>query len=59
VSSPICPDLRQVTEADVYIGDDLAAGLARRDGDDVSFDYVGGSDSIVDRVRCQRLARQM
>jgi serine/threonine-protein kinase HipA len=51
VSSPIGPDLRQVTEADVYIGDDLAARLARLGGDDVSFDYVGGSDSIADRVR--------
>ncbi|MEH3140103.1 MAG: type II toxin-antitoxin system HipA family toxin [Mycobacterium kyogaense] len=33
-------DLREVTEADVYIGEVLAAHLTREHGDAVSFDYV-------------------
>lgn len=33
-------DLREVAEADVYVGDDLAARLTRERGDTISFDYL-------------------
>lgn len=33
-------DFRDVSEADVYLGDDLAARLSRRKGDEISFEYV-------------------
>jgi len=44
-------DLREIGEADVYIGDDLAAHLVRQHGDDVSFDYVGEGHPTDRRVR--------
>jgi len=33
-------DLRTIAEADVYIGDDLAARLVRESGDQISFSYI-------------------
>lgn len=33
-------DLREITKADVYIGDDLAAHLTRNSDDKISFDYI-------------------
>ena len=33
-------DLRAVAEADVYIGDDLAAHLVRESEDTISFNYI-------------------
>jgi serine/threonine-protein kinase HipA len=35
-------DLRSVTEADVYIGEDLAAHLVRERSDTISFNYIAG-----------------
>ncbi|MGV9803412.1 type II toxin-antitoxin system HipA family toxin [Mycobacterium sp. NPDC003449] len=46
----IALDLREVTEADVYIGEAFAAQLTRERGDAVSFDYVTG-ESGEGRVR--------
>jgi serine/threonine-protein kinase HipA len=40
VTKPGRLDLRNITEADVYIGDDLAAHLRRESGDTISFDYI-------------------
>jgi serine/threonine-protein kinase HipA len=33
-------DLRTVAEADVYLGDDLAAHLVRESADTISFNYI-------------------
>jgi serine/threonine-protein kinase HipA len=40
MTNPDGPDLREITEADVYIDDDLAAHLTRERGDKVSFAYI-------------------
>jgi serine/threonine-protein kinase HipA len=37
-------DLREATEADVYIGDEIAARLTRDSGDRVTFDYLANQD---------------
>ncbi|AQT79745.1 protein kinase [Mycolicibacterium litorale] len=44
-------DLREVTEADVYIGQRLAAHLTRAPGDAVSFDYLHEETEEGGRVR--------
>lgn len=44
-------DLREIDEADVYIGDDLAARLVRQRGDNVSFDYLDDGNLTDRRVR--------
>lgn len=41
MSNPREYDLREITKADVYIGDDLAGHLTRDRGDNVTFDYTG------------------
>lgn len=33
-------DLREVTDADVYVGDELAAHLTREPGDSIGFNYA-------------------
>jgi serine/threonine-protein kinase HipA len=44
-------DLREIDEADVYIGDDLASHLVRQRGDNVSFDYVDDGHPTDRRIR--------
>ncbi|HWT47281.1 MAG TPA: type II toxin-antitoxin system HipA family toxin [Mycobacterium sp.] len=44
-------DLRNVAEADVYIGDDLAAQLVRERGDTISFNYVDDQRLTETRIR--------
>lgn len=44
-------DLRQVTEADVYLGDQLVGTLVREPDDQVSFDYLGTYDPVGGTVR--------
>lgn len=51
MTGPNGPDLREIGEADVYVGDELAAHLKRRRGDDIEFDYVGQAHSVNGRVR--------
>ena len=45
-------DLRAITEADVYLGDEIVASLSRTPGEDILFDYTAaGADgrSVRDR----------
>ncbi|MEB3982535.1 type II toxin-antitoxin system HipA family toxin [Mycobacterium sp. 663a-19] len=52
MTRPRRPDLRTIAEADVYIGESLAARLVRERGDTISFDYIDHSPtgaSIRDR----------
>jgi serine/threonine-protein kinase HipA len=51
MTNPDGLDLREVTEADVYIDDDLAAHLTRERGDKVSFAYVINQHPTEGRVR--------
>lgn len=51
MTGPSGPDLREIGEADVYVGDERAAHLKRRRGDDIEFDYVGQAHSVNGRVR--------
>lgn len=51
MTSPAAVDLRAITDADVYIGDDLAARLRRERGDEVTFDYAHDSASTAGRIR--------
>ena len=44
-------DLREVAEADVYVGDELVAHLVRKRGDRVSFDYIGEPPQADTRIR--------
>ena len=44
-------DLREVAEADVYVGDELVAHLVRERGDRVSFDYIGEPPPADTRIR--------
>lgn len=44
-------DLRNIAEADVYIGDDLAARLRREPGDTISFDYLADEHPAAAHVR--------
>ena len=38
-------DLRAITEADVYLGDEIVASLSRTPGEDILFDYTAaGAD---------------
>lgn len=50
MTTPTRLDLRGITEADVYLGDDLVAHLVRGQHDTISFDYVadqGPADASV------------
>lgn len=49
-------DLREIANADVYIGDQLAAHLTRMQGDQISFDYHADSHPTVGRVRERSVA---
>jgi serine/threonine-protein kinase HipA len=51
MTNPDGLDLREITEADVYIDDALAARLTRERGDKVSFAYVINQHSTEGRVR--------
>lgn len=42
MTTAILVDLREITDADVYLGDDLVARLVRGRRDTISFDYVEG-----------------
>lgn len=44
-------DLRELTEADVYVDDDLVARLARGPRDTITFDYVSDLHRVGERVR--------
>jgi serine/threonine-protein kinase HipA len=44
-------DLRDIAEANVYIGDDLAAHLVRGHGDTISFNYTAGQRPTQARIR--------
>lgn len=44
-------DLRGIAEADVYIGEDLAAHLRRERGDTISFDYIADERSTEGHIR--------
>lgn len=44
-------DLRDVTEADVYIGEDLAAHLTRERSDTIGFDYVADRGAAESSIR--------
>ena len=44
-------DLRDVTEADVYIGKDLAAHLVREGSDTISFEYIADQCSAESSIR--------
>ncbi|HET9892054.1 MAG TPA: type II toxin-antitoxin system HipA family toxin [Mycobacterium sp.] len=44
-------DLRDVTEADVYIGEDLAAHLTRERSDMISFDYTAHQPAAESSIR--------
>ena len=52
MTDPSHVDLREISEADVYVGDELAAHLIRGRGDTIRFDYVdqhGTNGSVRDR----------
>ena len=49
-------DLRDVTDADVYIEDELTAHLTRKDGDTVRFNYVADGPLINGSIRDQSVA---
>jgi serine/threonine-protein kinase HipA len=51
MTNPDRLDLREITEADVYIDDDLAAHLTRERGDKVSFAYAINQHPTEGRVR--------
>jgi len=44
-------DLRSIAEADVYIGEDLAAHLRRERGDTITFDYIADERPTEARIR--------
>ncbi len=44
-------DLRNITEADVYIGEQLAAHLRRERGDTITFDYIADERPTEARIR--------
>jgi serine/threonine-protein kinase HipA len=56
MTNPDGLDLREVTEADVYIDDDLAARLTRERADKVSFAYIINQDPVEGRVRERSVA---
>jgi len=51
VTKPRRRDLRTLTEADVYIGDDLAGYLRREADDTISFAYVADEHPTAPRIR--------
>lgn len=44
--TPEAHDLREVVEADIYLGDDCVAHLVRQVGDQISFDYVAEGPAV-------------
>jgi serine/threonine-protein kinase HipA len=44
-------DLRSIAEADVYVGDRLAAHLRRETGDTISFNYIVDERRVAGRIR--------
>lgn len=46
MTTPEALDLRGIVEADVYLGDDRVAHLARQAGDQISFDYVAEGPAV-------------
>lgn len=51
MTTPEASDLREVVEADVYLGDDRVAYLARQAGDQISFDYVADRPAVGGALR--------
>jgi serine/threonine-protein kinase HipA len=51
MTKPGLLDLRNIAEADVYIGDDLAAHLVRESGDTISFNYIDDQRPTEVRIR--------
>lgn len=51
MTNPADSDLREITKADVYLDDELAAQLTRERGDTVTFDYVADEHLTEGRVR--------
>lgn len=51
MTTPEASDLRGVAEADVYLGDDRVAHLARQAGDQISFDYVAEGPAVGGALR--------
>jgi serine/threonine-protein kinase HipA len=57
MTNPNGLDLREITEADVYIGDDIAAHLTRDSRDEVTFDYLADQDRTTEgRIREQSVS---
>lgn len=56
MTSPEKLDLRDIDEADVYLGDNLVARLVRQGGDKVSFDYLDRGHLIEGRIREQSVS---
>lgn len=46
MTTPEALDLREVVEADIYLGDDRVAHLVRQAGDQISFDYVAEGPAV-------------
>lgn len=51
MTTPDASDLREVVEADVYLGDDRVAHLVRQAGDQISFDYVAKGPAVGGSLR--------
>jgi serine/threonine-protein kinase HipA len=56
MTKPGLLDLRNIPEADVYIGEDLAAHLIRGPGDTISFNYIDGQSPTQARIRERSVA---
>ncbi len=56
MTTPKRTDLREVTRADVYLDDDLAASLVRDSADSISFDYATTELATKTRIRDQSVA---
>jgi serine/threonine-protein kinase HipA len=56
MTNPDGLDLREITKADVYINDDLAAHLSRDDGDNISFNYTAKGHWTQGRIREQSVS---
>ncbi len=51
MTTPEASDLRGIVEADVYLGDDRVAHLARQAGDQISFDYLAEGPAVGGALR--------
>jgi serine/threonine-protein kinase HipA len=56
MTKPGLLDLRNIPEADVYIGEDLAAHLIRGPRDTISFNYIDGQPPTQARIRERSVA---